>query len=347
MFEFGLGNPGWRGFEQVWTSIAEAFLETGEAVANNFIALFRNLVTSTDVLSTAMNSIFDQLQSLIDGVLSALEGIVSGLVGALQTLASSTALGDLMNTPISIPVVSDILAAVGLGGVTILDLLSYLVAIPMHVVNTIMGTPVPAATLAATPVGVFLALGIMFFVIMVLTAVNDALPEGKVVLAVLPSLVWVAAAALVFFGVAKAASPPPELIIAAVLYLGYQFVGLRVNALYFGHPSAVRKFAIYSIVDAVVMNVLAAIWAIRTSNDPDPRNRPQPWQITANHVGTLTDIFRWSDLVWPPPNPKPLPARLMMVGVDVVGMGALTAGAITDYVYALREPDRQAPELSA
>ncbi|MBX3726505.1 MAG: hypothetical protein KF823_11395 [Xanthomonadales bacterium] len=341
IFEFGLGNPGWRGFEQVWTSIAQSFLETGEAIANNFIALFQNLVTSADVLSTAMNSILDQLQALVDGVLSALEGIVSGLVGALQTLASSTALGDLMNTPIKIPVISDILAAVGLGGVTILDLLSYLVAIPMHVVNTIIGTPVPAATLAATPVGVFLALGIMFFVIMVLTAVNDALPEGKVVLAVLPSLVWVAAAALVFFGVAKAAAPPPELIIAAILYLGYQVVGLRVNALYFGHPSAVRKFAIYSIVDAVVMNVLAAIWAIRTSQDPDPNNRPKPWQITANHVGTLTDIFRWSDLVWPPPNPKPLPARLMMVGVDVVGMGALTAGAITDYVYALREQDRE------
>jgi hypothetical protein len=217
----------------------------------------------------------------------------------------------------------------------LMDLLSYLVAIPIHVVTTIAGGPMSAADLAATPAGVFLAVGIMFFVIMVFTAINDLLPEGKVLLAVLPSIVWVAAAALVFFGVAKSDVPPPELILATVLYLGYQMVGLRVNALYFGQASATRKFAIYSIVDAVVMNVLAAVWAIRTSLDPNPNNRPKPWQIAANHVGTLPDIFRWVDLVWSPPTPRPLPARLMMGGIDVVGMGALTAGAIADYVTAL------------
>ncbi|TXI19329.1 MAG: hypothetical protein E6Q62_04370 [Nitrosomonas sp.] len=339
VFAIDLGNPGWNGFEVVWASITKDFLETGETIANNFIQLFQNLATSAEILSTAINSIIDQFQVLVDGVLTALQGIASGLVGALQTLAANTALSDLMNTPIHIPIIGDILAAVGLDGMTVLDILSYLVAIPMHVVNTNVGSPIPASDIAATPVGVYLAMGIMFFVIMVLTAVNDFLQEGKMVLAVLSSIVWIAAAGLIFFGVGKAASPPPELIIAAVLYLGYQFVGLRVNVLYFGHPSAVRKFAIYSILDAVVMNVLAGIWAGRTRQDPDPNNHPKPWQMTANHVGTLTDIFRWSDLIWPPPDPKPLAARLMMVGVNVVGMGALTAGAIADYVYSLEHPE--------
>ncbi len=328
-------NPGWAGFDAVFDSLATAFLQTGEAVANNFIALFENLVTSNDVLGTTINAVFDQMEALVNGVLTALEGIVSGLVTAFQTLAASNALTELFDTPITFPVVSDILAAVGLGSVTILDILSYLVAIPMHVVQTIAGGPVGASRVAATPAGVFLALGIMFFVILVFTTINDLLPEGKAVLAVLPSVVWVAAAALVFYGVGTADTPAPELILAAVLYLGYQFVGLRVNGLFFGHPSAVRKFAIYSIVDAIVMNVLAAVWAGRTSQDPDPNNRPKPYQIAANHVGTLPDIFRWADLVWPPPNPKPLPARLMMGGIDVVGMGALTAGAIVDYIAAL------------
>jgi hypothetical protein len=332
---FSLDNPGWDGFGTVWSSVTDSFLQTGEAVANNFIQLFQNLVTTTDVLGTAINGVLDQFETIITGILNALQSLATGVVSALQTLASSTALADLFDTPITFPVVSDILAAVGLGSVTILDILSYLVAIPMHVVNTIFGLPTPTDQVASTPDAVYLALGILFLQIGVFTSIQDALPEGKKVLAVLPSITWIAACFLVGAGVLTAAEPPPELIIAAVFYLVYQGLGLYLNIRWFGEVSAVRGFAIYSIVDAVVMNVLAAVWAIRTSQDPDPNNRPKPWQIVANHVGTLPDIFRWSDLVWPPPNPKPVPVRVMMVGVDIIGMGALTAGAITDFVNVL------------
>ena len=337
-----LGNSGFAGLAEVWSSIDTAFLVTGEAVANNFVTLFESLATPGQALGVTIDAIFDQLEASVINILDAIEGIALKIVNALQLLASGTALSDLFETPIAFPVVSDILSAVGLGSVTLADIISYMVAIPMHVVNTIAGFPELTGT-ASAPVGIFLALGIIFFVIMVFTAVNDLLPEAKKILAVIPALLWIFAAILVFIAVANAETVFPELIIAAVLYIIYQGTSLFVTATQFGSPGGTRKFAIYSIVDAAVLNVLAAVWAIRMSQDPDPTKRPKAWQIAANHVGTLPDIFRWVDLVWPPPTPRPLPLRLVLAGVDVVGMGALTAGAIADYVEELQHPPSAAP----
>lgn len=320
--------------------MGSAFLTTGENLANNFIQLFENLATTDDVLGVTIDAILDQLQAIVDGILSALEGITTSLVTAMESLATSNAITELLATPITFPVISDILAFLGLEDASILDLISYVVAIPMHVISTIVGNDLTAG-IEATPSGVFLAVGIMFFLIMIVSAVNDALPEGKILLSALLGVIWVAAMSLVLVGIGRADNAPLELVFAAILYFGYQMVGFRTAVLDAG-PSATKKFAIYSIIDAVAMNVLAAVWAIRNKDDPDPNNRPKAWQIAANHIGTLPDIFRWADLVWTPPTPRPIPARIVLAGVDVVGMGAMTAGAFADYAASLSTPE-QAP----
>jgi hypothetical protein len=95
-------------------------------------------------------------------------------------------------------------------------------------------------------------------------------------------------------------------------------------------PSGARLLAIYKIGDAAFLNVLAAIWAWRTSQTPE---KPKPWQVVANHVGTIPDIASGAtDLTWLPPQSKPLPIRLLVAAIDAVGMGALTAGAMADYL---------------
>lgn len=333
-------GPGWSAVDDLWAAVGPQFLTVGEQVASNFVTLYQSLATSDDVLDVLIGTVLDQMQSLADALLTALESIAGSLVSALSSLAAADALVSLLTTPLRIPGVSDMLAVVGLGDLTLLDLISYLVAIPMHVVSTLLGVD-DVLQLAETPVGVYLAAGIMFFAIMVFAAIADALAEGKQVLAILPSVLWVALCGLLLYGTLKADEPPLELVLAALFYLGYQVTGLRTNALYFGHASATKKFAIYSIVDAVLMNILAAVWAIRMSRDPNPAKHPKPWQIAANHIGTLPDIFRWPDLVWPPPQTKPLPVRLVVVAVDVIGMGALAAGAIADYIDN-RDPRAQA-----
>jgi hypothetical protein len=330
-----LNDPGWAGFATMWTTVEQAIVGTGETVADGLTAFFQDLVTPERALSVSLDGIFDQWQSFVNGVLDAMKSIVTAMVGALETLAASTALTTLLDTPITIPVVSDLLASLGLGDTTVLDVVSYLIAIPMHVVQSI-GTPVGLnGAPDAVPIGVFIACAAGFGILLVLSAVNDALPEAKQVLAVIMGLVWLPVCGLVLYGASTADDISIELWLAAFAYLAYQLIALRTTILYWNQREPTKKLAIYTIVDALFLNVLAAIWEARSYQNSDPKKHPKPWQVAANHVGTLPDLFRWVDLKWPPPPPpasKPLPVRVLLAAIDVVGMGALTAGAIADAI---------------
>lgn len=327
----------WAIFDDALTTIGNALTTAVETVATNIQDLFQPNDSESGLMAVAMGRILDQFEGLANALIDFLQTVVEALVTAVAQMGPL--LQDVFTASIRIPFVADVLEFLGLGegSFTLLDIVSILVAVPAHVVLTFVN-PRSASDLAegraedvkGLP---FLFGGIMLSALLVLNSVNDALPEAKLYLSIPSTLIWYAFLLMTFFaGIAMDA--PAELYFACVFYIFFVTINQYVQIRYAKDALKLKCLAVYAIADAVLLNVLAAIY--------EARNSPPPWQYVGNHVGTLPDLFRWMDFVWTPPKPRPWQARLVMVIVDLVGYGALASTAFADFADAQGRPPRLA-----
>lgn len=325
-----MNEPVWQRVEETVERAANVPRQAQQAI-DGLASLTEGIVGGGALMSTTINQLIQQFEVLVGGVIDFGEGLTASGVSAVEALVDEGAIQTVLSSKIQVSIINDIVQMIdpdSESSVSVLDLIALLAAIPVYLISEARQSARNGEGSIAEPLAESCAAWVVGGVIAILiglsAAIVHALKEAAIWLAALLPVLWwaflITAATLV-----DRSDPDAGLIALGLFwYVVYQTCDLYSIV----HQKGQLVMAGYGVITATLLTVLFAVYEVRKKDTPKP---VPAWQIVGNHVGTLPDFLRALDFIWRPPNPKPVPARVVVAAGDMVGMGAVATAAFIDY----------------
>ncbi len=121
--------------EKIVNLVGEDLLDTFEELISKFESFIKNPSQAPQLL---IGFFLDMVQRMADGAIDALKLVIDAIIDLVDGFVKKAQ--DWLNADIDIPIISDIIKLVTGSGITYMDLLGFVIAIPMEIIEKIKGT---------------------------------------------------------------------------------------------------------------------------------------------------------------------------------------------------------------